>query len=83
MLSPMLGYYRLRLAATEAHHRDVLVIEDDEFLRPALARILYSIDPNLNLRWITNYEQGRQAIHQQKPDLIISDCKEHRRNCST
>src|SRR4051794_28947135 len=52
----------------------ILVVEDDEFLKAALVPILYSVDPQLDLRWVTSYEEALRAMDRELPDLIIADC---------
>jgi DNA-binding NtrC family response regulator len=54
--------------------RSVLVVEDDVFLKPAMARVLYSLDAEMNLRWASSLAEARQAISEDLPDLVISDC---------
>jgi DNA-binding response OmpR family regulator len=58
----------------EENHRSVLIVEDDVFLKPVLARLLYSLDPSMSIHWSTTVEDARQALRENIPDAMLVDC---------
>jgi DNA-binding NtrC family response regulator len=53
--------------------KNILVVEDDELLKPILARVLYSIDDKMSIKWVTNFEEAKKALIHDIYDLVISD----------
>jgi DNA-binding NtrC family response regulator len=53
--------------------RSVLVVDDDLSIKPMMAKVLYSIDSELNLSWATNLEEAKTILHKRKQGLVISD----------
>ncbi len=57
------------------NEKTVMIVEDDELLKPYLLKILYSIDPKMGVTWVKNVKEAKEELRMKTYcDLIISDC---------
>ena len=50
-----------------------LLVEDDEFMKSVIARVLHSIDYELELTWVKSVEDAKHALLKSDFDLVITD----------
>lgn len=51
----------------------VLVVEDDPSQKPILARILYALNPTMDLLWAASAEEAQAILNEKSIDLLITD----------
>jgi DNA-binding NtrC family response regulator len=52
----------------------ILIVEDDVFLKPLMAKVVYENYPHANLLWTTSVQDGKKLLVHEWPDLVIVDC---------
>ena len=53
--------------------RNVLIVEDDLSLNPILTQVFHSIDPLLNVDWVTSAEEGLERIRTTPYTMVVAD----------
>jgi two-component system cell cycle sensor histidine kinase/response regulator CckA len=53
--------------------RTILVVEDDPTQRPILSRILYKVNPTMDLLWAENTQEAKAILCERPVDLLITD----------
>ena len=53
--------------------KNVLVVEDDEVMKPIFARALYQLNDRLNLSWAPSVREAQRFLEAGPFDLVITD----------
>lgn len=66
---------RLRQAASDRHHFEILIVEDDAVQRCLFEGAVHKLSPQLRLRLADNGYDGLIRIGERQPDVLITDLR--------
>jgi DNA-binding NtrC family response regulator len=53
--------------------QSILVVEDDPSQKPILSRILYALNPSMNLLWASSAEEAKTILSENPIEFLITD----------